>query len=136
MRPARVFLLGTVTVLLLLALLVPTVGQNAARPPTPRFKDGDWPRYTGDFAGTRYSKLKQINTNNVARLASAWTFAGVGAQQTPIAIDGVIYASTSTGVVAMDGDTGKEIWRYGTVPAAGGGAVSYTHLTLPTILRV
>jgi len=121
MRPARVFLLGTVTVLLLLALLVPTVGQNAARPPTPRFKDGDWPRYTGDFAGTRYSKLKQINTNNVARLASAWTFAGVGAQQTPIAIDGVIYASTSTGVVAMDGDTGKEIWRYGTVPAAGGG---------------
>ena len=121
MHPPRVFLLGRVTVLLLLALLVPTVGQNGTRTTTPRFTDGDWPRYTGDFAGTRYSKLKQINTNNVGRLASAWTFAGVGAQQTPIAIDGVIYASTSTGVVAMDGDTGKEIWRYGAVPAAGGG---------------
>jgi len=121
MGSQRVFLLGTVAVLLSMALLVPTVGQNSTRTTSPRFTDADWPRYTGDFAGTRYSKLRQINTTNVGRLASAWTFAGVGAQQTPIAINGVLYASTSTGVVAVDGDTGKEIWRYGAVPAPGGG---------------
>ena len=115
MRFQRAFLHGTVAALLLAALLIPSIAQNNAvqksslRP----FTDGDWPRYTGDLAGTRYSKLKQINTANVAKLSSAWTFAGVGAQQTAIAIDGILYASTATGVVAVDGDTGKEIWRAG-----------------------
>ena len=28
-------------------------------------KDVDWPAYGGDKAGTRYSQLEQINTNNV-----------------------------------------------------------------------
>ena len=57
----------------------------------------------------------------MSKLTSAWTFAGVGAQQTAIAVNGILYASTSTGVLALDGDTGKEIWRYGAVPAPGGG---------------
>ncbi len=34
---------------------------------------GDWPSYDHDPASTRYSLLKQINTNNVATLKSAWT---------------------------------------------------------------
>jgi quinoprotein glucose dehydrogenase len=85
------------------------------------FTDGDWPRLAGDFGGTKYSKLKQIDTSNVAKLAPAWTFEGVGAEQTPIVVDGVMYASTSTGVVALDADSGKLIWRYGAVPPAGGG---------------
>lgn len=123
MRRQRAFLLGIVAALLLLAMLIPSLAQNStAQSRTSRpFPEGDWPRYTGDFAGTRYSKLKQINTSNVATLAQAWTFASVGGEQTPIAIDGVVYASTSTGVVALDGDTGKEIWRYGAVPAPGAG---------------
>src|SRR5688572_22620269 len=113
MRLQRAFLLGTVATLLLMALIVPTIAQNSAQERTAArpFNDGDWPRYTGDLAGTRYSKLRQINTTNVDKLASAWTFAGVGGEETAIAIDGVVYASTSTGVVALDGDTGKEIWR-------------------------
>ena len=123
MRSQRVSLMGLASVLLLLALFVPMVGQNKPAPKTTvaKFTDADWPRYTGDLAGTRYSKLKQINTTNVSKLASAWTFAGVGAQQTPIVVGGIMYASTSTGVVALDGDTGKEIWRFGAPPAAGGG---------------
>src|SRR5215510_3272570 len=101
MRLQRVVLLGTVAALVLLALLIPVVAQNSTNPRTaPRtFSDGDWPRYTGDLAGTRYSKLTQINTSNVAKLASAWTFSGVGGEETPIVVDGVMYASTSTGVV-------------------------------------
>jgi quinoprotein glucose dehydrogenase len=85
------------------------------------FTDADWPRFAGDYAGTKYSKLTQINATNVSRLVQAWTFQGVGTQQTPIVIAGVMYASTPTGVVALDADTGSVIWRYGAVPAPGGG---------------
>src|SRR5262245_14687801 len=124
-RIQRVFLQGTLAILMLIALFVPIVGQNKPTPGmVPSFADTDWPRYTGDLAGTRYSRQKQINTTNVSKLTSAWTFAGVGGEETPIAVNGIMYASTSTGVVALDGDTGKEIWRYGAVPtpgAAGGG---------------
>jgi len=84
------------------------------------FTDADWPRFAGDFAGTKYSRLTQINTANVSRLVQAWSFQGVGTQQTPIVISGVMYASTPTGVVALDADTGSVVWRYGAVPAAGG----------------
>jgi quinoprotein glucose dehydrogenase len=36
--------------------------------------DGDWPTYRHDLAGTGYSPLRQINLQNVANLAPAWTF--------------------------------------------------------------
>jgi quinoprotein glucose dehydrogenase len=81
----------------------------------------DWPRYAGDLAGSRFSTLKEINTQNVAKLAPAWTISGVGSEETPIVVNGVMYASTTTGVVAVEADSGKEIWRYGAAPAAGGG---------------
>src|SRR5688572_12269288 len=96
-----------------------TARQAGVKP----FTDADWPRFAGDLAGTKYSKLTQINTTNVSRLAAAWTFQGVGTQQTPIVVSGVLYASTPTGVVALDADTGSLIWRYGAVPAPGGGRV-------------
>jgi len=67
--------------------------QGAVKP----FTDADWPRFAGDFAGTKYSKLTQINTTNVSKLAQAWTFEGVGTQQTPIVISGVLYATTPAG---------------------------------------
>ena len=108
---------------IILAITLMAVGvhliarQGGAKP----FTDADWPRFAGDFAGTKYSKLTQINTTNVARLAQAWTFEGVGTQQTPIVISGVMYASTPTGAVAIDADTGMLVWRYGAAPAPGGG---------------
>src|SRR5512134_3664285 len=76
------------------------------------FTDADWPRYAGDLAGTKYSKLTQINTTNVSTLVQAWTFQGVGTQQTPIVIDGVLYATTPGGAVALEAASGKLIWRY------------------------
>jgi glucose dehydrogenase len=107
---------------IILAITLMAVGvhliawQGGAKP----FTDADWPRFAGDFAGTKYSKLTQINTTNVSRLATAWTFQGVGTQQTPIVISGVMYASTPGGVVALDADTGSLLWRYGAAPAPGG----------------
>ena len=43
----------------------------------------DWPMYTRDLAGTRYSPLKQINTSNVSKLDQAWTYKLVGAAPVP-----------------------------------------------------
>src|ERR1700691_566249 len=40
----------------------------------PKDNPNDWPMYTRDLAGTRYSPLKQINAGNVAKLTEAWTF--------------------------------------------------------------
>jgi quinoprotein glucose dehydrogenase len=88
---------------------------------TAKGNGADWPRYTGDLAGTRFSTLKQINTQNVQTLASAFTVAGVGGEETPIVVNGVMYVSTAGGVLAVEADTGKEVWRYGPVPVPGGG---------------
>src|SRR5437868_14124629 len=127
MQLQRASLVAAVVSLLLGAAFVPmrpvTAQQRAAGAPrtSPTFSDGDWPRFTGDLAGTRFSKLKQINTANVATLKAAWTFPGVGAEETPIVVDGVMYVSTTGGAVALDADTGRELWRYGAAAAAGGG---------------
>lgn len=93
--------------------------------------------YNRDPASTRYSPLKQIDTKNVASLKEAWTFTtavptpqgeapaagrgrgggrggpgGIGNEVTPIAVNGVMYVPAGNLVVAIDGDTGKEVWRY------------------------
>src|ERR1700722_12296300 len=33
----------------------------------------DWPTYSGDYSGKRYSKLTQVNQSNVKTLTLAWT---------------------------------------------------------------
>ena len=71
----------------------------------------DWAWYMGDLAGTRYSTLKQIDTANVGRLAPAWTFRGIGSESTPIVIGGVMYVGAGNRIVALEPDTGKELWR-------------------------
>ncbi len=83
----------------------------------------DWPMYAGDLAGTRYSKLTQINTANVAQLAPAWTYAlgAAGSEATPIVVNGRMYLPSGNSVVALDAETGQEIWKY---PVGTGGATS------------
>ncbi|MGP0076077.1 MAG: PQQ-binding-like beta-propeller repeat protein [Bryobacteraceae bacterium] len=84
---------------------------------------GDWPAYDHDPASTRYSTLKQINTQNVATLKSAWTFSlrgetaparfgGGGSEETPIVINGIMYITASARVVALEAASGKEVWSY------------------------
>jgi len=82
----------------------------------------DWPTYNRDLASTRYSPLTQINTANVAQLALAWSYkmrpdpdspaAGTMNQVTPMIVGGVVYLPAGNKVVALDPDTGREIWRY------------------------
>lgn len=80
-------------------------------------KKGDWIRYGRTPQETRYSPLDQINTTNVNRLAPAWSYdlgAGGGAQEgTPLVWNGTVYGITNWSVVfAVDGRTGKELWRW------------------------
>ncbi|MDB4947600.1 MAG: pqq-dependent dehydrogenase, methanol/ethanol family [Gemmatimonadetes bacterium] len=59
--------------------------------------DGQWVRPTGDYAGTRFSGLDQINASNVRGLRLAWTFStGVlrGQEAAPLYVDGTIYVVT------------------------------------------
>ena len=36
--------------------------------------NGEWPHYTGDVKGSRYSPLDQINADNFEDLELAWSF--------------------------------------------------------------
>src|SRR6202521_4086739 len=82
---------------------------------TPKTKnDGDWPMYNRDLAGTRYSPLTQINTSNVATLTQAWSYRlnARASEVTPIVVNGVMYLPAGNSIVALEPETGKEIWRY------------------------
>ena len=81
----------------------------------PKIADGDWPNYNRDLAATRFSPLKQITTENVTNLKQAWSASITGGTQVPIVINGVMYATSGPRVVALDADTGQEVWSF-TIP--------------------
>jgi quinoprotein glucose dehydrogenase len=82
----------------------------------------DWPRVGNDAGGKRYSKLGQINRNNVDKLVTAWTYHtgelqpngdGKTIECTPIVVDGVMYLTTGEmRVVALDAATGVQLWQF------------------------
>jgi glucose dehydrogenase len=88
--------------------------------------DSDWPMYLHDLAGTRYSPLTQINTENVGKLQQTWLYRfnregkaihGLSPSElyqeiTPIVVDGIMYMPAGDRVVALDPENGKEIWTY------------------------
>src|SRR5688500_2307796 len=79
---------------------------------------GDWVNINREPGATRFSPLTQINPGNVATLTQAWTLPmGGGGSSVPVVVDGVMYVSSGRCVVAIDGDTGKEVWAY-TIEAA------------------
>lgn len=95
--------------MLALTLASPSVAQNV-----------DWPTYNADLAGSRYRPVDQINASNFNDLEVAWRFKTdqIGTRPeyklegTPLAVDGIIYATAGTrrGVVALDGVTGELLW--------------------------
>jgi membrane-bound PQQ-dependent dehydrogenase (glucose/quinate/shikimate family) len=92
----------------------------------------EWRFYGADSGGTRYSSLRQINTENVSKLQRAWTYHTgevnrenetdrhqvAPFETTPLVVDGMLYLSTpSNRVIALDAESGKEMWQFD--PQAG-----------------
>jgi glucose dehydrogenase len=77
----------------------------------------NWATWGGNYAGTRYSELDQINVKNVKKLQLAWTFStGVlrGHEGGPLVVDDVIYIHTPYPniVYALDQKTQSVLWEY------------------------
>jgi glucose dehydrogenase len=95
-------------------------GPSGQAPGFPSTKNGEWPYYTADVRGSRYSPLDQINASNFNQLEVAWRFKtdNLGTRPefklegTPLMVKGVIYATGGTrrSVVALDAKTGELIW--------------------------
>ena len=88
-------------------------------------KQVEWLYYGGDPGGSKYSALTDIDAANVGRLGVAWqwkhwetpleqykTSPGFF-ESTPLMIDGTLYMTTPyNSIAALDGETGKELWRF------------------------
>ena len=103
----------------------------------------EWRYYGGDQGGRRYSELRQITRENVGGLKRQWTYhtgevdRGGNAtdrhsvapfEATPIIVDGLLYFSTpSNRVIALDAETGAEVWNYDPQAGSGGQRRYYQH---------
>jgi quinoprotein glucose dehydrogenase len=86
-------------------------------------KDGEWPSYAADLAGTRYRPLDQINASNFSKLEVAWRFKtdSIGnrpeykLEGTPLMVGGVVYttAGSRRAAIALDAATGELLWVHG-----------------------
>jgi quinoprotein glucose dehydrogenase len=77
----------------------------------------EWNSFGGDSHHTSYSSLNQINRSNVDQLKVAWKYStgdkGPTIECNPVVIDGVMYVtSPKLKVIALDAESGKEIWRF------------------------
>jgi membrane-bound PQQ-dependent dehydrogenase (glucose/quinate/shikimate family) len=87
----------------------------------------EWRSYGQNPGGARFSRLKQINRDNVQQLQKVWIYhtgetkwpstanpRQVGAfESTPLMVDGALYFTTpGSRAIALDGETGKEIWAF------------------------
>ena len=97
----------------------PNVTGQSGQPSTAK---GEWPVYTADLKGSRYSPLDQINASNFSKLEVAWRFKTDNfgpfpefkLEGTPLMVNGVIYttAGTRRAVIALDAKTGEQIWTH------------------------
>ena len=88
----------------------------------PSTRNGEWPMYTADLRGSKYSPLDQINASNFNKLEVAWRFKtdNLGTRPeyklegTPIMVKGAIYTTGGTrrAVVSLDAKTGEVNWVY------------------------
>ncbi len=79
------------------------------KPPT-----DTWPTYNGDYSGSRYSALDQINAGNINSLTLAWAFQSHGQtiKSTPLEVNGILYFTVPDNVWAVDARSGRMIWHY------------------------
>jgi quinohemoprotein ethanol dehydrogenase len=132
-RPTRLVSAGITIAFGLVISCSPTLAQNTAKGSADHVRtvtsgvdsasirantatSKDWPTIGLDYAETRFSKLNQINTNNVKNLGLVWSYSldsSRGVEATPVVVDGIMYQTASWSVVhAIDARSGKKIWTF------------------------
>jgi alcohol dehydrogenase (cytochrome c) len=110
-----------ITRIILLALaIIPLTGQNLPvtfeRLLKADQEPGNWLMYSNTYNGWRFSRLNQINTENVKNLRVKWLFQGRHVEKfetTPLVVDGVMYLTRpENDVYALDAETGRAMWYY------------------------
>ena len=101
------------------AWVAPLVSGQAS--PMPSTKNGEWPMYTADLRGSKYSPLDQINGTNFSKLEVAWRLKTdnfgprpeTKLEGTPIMVKGMLYATAGTrrSVVALNPANGEIKFR-------------------------
>src|SRR5215510_3998921 len=123
MMSRTIYRLITVTAVLLIGLLTLTIALSAPQSTgQPSTKNGEWPYYTADLKGTKYSPLDQINGSNFKDLEVAWRFKtdNLGTRPeyklegTPLMVKGILYATGGTrrAVFALRAETGELLWTH------------------------
>src|SRR5438094_70684 len=89
----------------------------------------NWFVYWGNFQGTHYSALKDIDAANVSQLRVAWTFPMPGdsvLEATPLVVKDRVLVGITGGefgargfLDAYDAATGRRLWRWYSVPGPG-----------------
>ena len=89
----------------------------------PDAEQKNWEHYGNTPGGSRFVALDQITRDNVDKLEVAWTYHtgdtpispgnnGAEDQQTPLQVGDKLFLCTPhNNVIAVDADTGKEIWK-------------------------
>ncbi|MGI9077223.1 MAG: pyrroloquinoline quinone-dependent dehydrogenase [Gemmatimonadaceae bacterium] len=80
-------------------------------------KDGiNWLMYGGSYNNQRYSRLEQINKDNVKDLQLVYVYqTGItkSFETTPLVVNGIMYMTTpDSKVITLNAVTGEEMWRY------------------------
>ena len=124
----------------LLYMAAPLAQQAPLVPPATLLKplSGDWPSYSGDYTGQRFSRLTQIDRSNVKRMTLAWTarmnstvrtsgalvtqtggrgngdfpVAGASMKGSILEVNGILYVTSPDHAWAIDGRDGRELWHY------------------------
>ncbi len=120
-RKAVSVVLALASLAVALTFITPRVSGQATSA-FPSTKNGEWPMYTADLKGSKYSPLDQINASNFSKLEVAWRFKtdNLGTRPeyklegTPIMVKGNIYTTGGTrrSVVSLDARTGELNWVY------------------------
>ena len=103
---------------------VPFAGTEAPLVPVdPAKEQKNWEAYGNTSGGSRFVALDQITRDNVKDLTVAWTYHtgdtpispganGAEDQETPLQVgDKVFLCTPHNNVIAIDADTGKELWK-------------------------
>jgi len=76
----------------------------------------NWMMYSGTLDSQRYSRLDQINTNNVTELEMKWSYQIPvidRAETVPTVVDGIMFITEApSNLTAVDARTGRVYWRY------------------------